>query len=331
MAKFHVKLPVWGQRWTNPRRALGPSQGYKHEFRLDGDTEGISVLTLNVPNELLVTPNTEHDHSISSSFPPSLLFAPCSRFDLTFGDSLHQDVLATPDTSNYADHLDHADCSQQQSSLLNMEAFSNRFIEEMPELSNRSGFRFDSRNQDDHQITPNNFGALSAHDPSLAGVARRPLTFPSDRQFPAHTRIAFSCRVPTTIPEGESMQWSTSLPHENISRGSPALSLQYDSPVISSFGGYTIPPHLISGTNAAWHNQANEATLGPALWGPPDLSTLSANGAPVWPAGYGPVPQSSTVLSQSSGSICPIIPDFDPLRLSPLEVGLYDFPSFGAE
>lgn len=330
MAEFHIKLPVWGQRWTNPRRALGPSEGYKHEFRLDGDTEGISVLTLNVPNEPSIKPNTEHDHSVFSSFPPSLLFTPRSRsrFGFTFGDSLHQDVLATADAFNYADHLVHTGRSQQQSSPLDTGAFSDRFDEEIPRVSNRSGFRFD--HQDDHQITPNMFGASSAHDPSSAGVARHTLTFSSDSQFSARTRIALSCRVPTTIPEGESVQWSTSLPHENISRCPPTLHLQYDSPVVSSsFSGYTLP-HPISGMNASWHDQENEATLGPALWGLPDLSTLSANGAPGWPAGYGPPqpPQPSAVSSQSSGSI---IPDFDPLCLSPLEVGLYDFPTFGAE
>ncbi|KAF8843109.1 hypothetical protein BDN67DRAFT_964747 [Paxillus ammoniavirescens] len=69
------RLPVWGQRWFRPGRALGPSQYSMHTFYVTGMTEAAPVSTQFEPT--LTEEDDEDDEDSSSSYLPSpFLFSP---------------------------------------------------------------------------------------------------------------------------------------------------------------------------------------------------------------------------------------------------------------
>ncbi|KIJ20400.1 hypothetical protein PAXINDRAFT_166460, partial [Paxillus involutus ATCC 200175] len=69
------RLPVWGQRWFRPGRALGPSQYSMHTFHVTGMTEAAPVSTQFEPP--LTEEDDEDDEDSSSSYLPSpFLFSP---------------------------------------------------------------------------------------------------------------------------------------------------------------------------------------------------------------------------------------------------------------
>ncbi|KIJ69932.1 hypothetical protein HYDPIDRAFT_23088 [Hydnomerulius pinastri MD-312] len=74
------RLAIWGQRWTKPRRALGPSEFSCHEFRVDGSTEAPPALV--TPTTFLLTITEDDDDgdedSSSSQFPSPFPFSPQS-------------------------------------------------------------------------------------------------------------------------------------------------------------------------------------------------------------------------------------------------------------
>ncbi|KAF9238776.1 hypothetical protein BU15DRAFT_62297 [Melanogaster broomeanus] len=55
------KLPVWGQRWLRPRRALGPSRYFVHTFHANGMTEAAPMLTSPAQFEMTITGEDDDD------------------------------------------------------------------------------------------------------------------------------------------------------------------------------------------------------------------------------------------------------------------------------
>ncbi|KAL4076223.1 hypothetical protein J3A83DRAFT_4370416 [Scleroderma citrinum] len=335
------RLPVWGQRWTNPRLALGPSEWYEHEFHIGMDPEGAPMLMLNVPNEPSIMQDTDHGDSVSSSSPPSPSFTLPSNFNSSFG-SLYRDIPTSSDTSSHADHTVPPVYAQrplaQQSSLLEAGIFPIQLIEEMPESPSYSDFPFDDLTRDGGQITQSDvFGASLACGLSSAGVTRHPLAFSSDCWFSADDEISFQYFAPTPVLEEQPMYWlshNTSPPLGHTSAHPSSLTLQHDDEIftnVSSSSGYMLP-HPAVEPDISWHNRANQAIFGQALWRHPDLPVLLTNKASEWTPRHGSIqPPHTAAVTQPSESIYPAIFDVDRTRLCLLGGGLYSFPVFGVE